>query len=178
MKRQLVLPACLLLLWALTAPVSCADEMTVSEVPDGIKLSCGESKIENKDGGTVDYILKYSDEFTGEYKCVPTNDDSNSDGQKIFVKFRTCDNCVEFDEVSIAGIAVGNLVLTAVIGVAVYLVTSQTSRIGPVSSKKKSSDRQHLVTHEVSSGSSRAPNDHYQPLKARQRDTYDVLARK
>ncbi|KAM6988644.1 T-cell surface glycoprotein CD3 gamma chain [Tautogolabrus adspersus] len=97
-----------------------------------------------------------------------------AEGTKIFVKFRTCDNCIELDTGSIVGIAVGDVVATIVIGVAVYLVASQ-SWIGPITSNKKGSDRQHLVPNEMNS---RDPNDHYQPLKHRsgQKDTYDVLS--
>ncbi|KAM6932294.1 T-cell surface glycoprotein CD3 delta chain, partial [Lycodopsis pacificus] len=87
-----------------------------------------------------------------------------------FVKFRTCDNCIELDTASITGMVVGDVVATIVIGVAVYLVAS-LNRIGPVTSPKKSSDRPRRPPNE----GSRGPNDLYQPLVRGQRDTYDVL---
>ncbi|KAM9359256.1 T-cell surface glycoprotein CD3 gamma chain [Symphorus nematophorus] len=176
MKCQTVLPACLLLLWTLTASVSCQTSdskstpvITVKTVSDGIVLSCGkENKIESENGKTVQ-DLRYRDDNTGEYTCKHGSDFGND--PKIYVKFRTCDNCIELDTSSIVGIVVGNVVATIVIGVAVYLVASQT-RIGPVTSHK-SSDRQHLVQNEMSN---RPTNEHYQVLKPRgQKDTYDVL---
>ncbi|XP_037630439.1 T-cell surface glycoprotein CD3 epsilon chain-like isoform X2 [Sebastes umbrosus] len=171
---KLVLRVCLLLLWTLTAPVSTAGEVKVAEVSDGIKLTCGENyHVKPSEIKTIERTLAYNDENTGEYKCV-SDDEDQTVGSKIFVKFRTCDNCVEFDTTSITGMVVGNVVATIVIGVAVYLIASQT-RTAPTTSNKKSSDRQHLVPIDVSN---RAPNDHYQPLKARQKDTYDVLNRK
>uniref|UniRef100_A0AAQ4QPP2 CD3 gamma/delta subunit Ig-like domain-containing protein n=1 Tax=Gasterosteus aculeatus aculeatus TaxID=481459 RepID=A0AAQ4QPP2_GASAC len=106
-------PACLLLLWALTV-------FEVTDELNGIKLSCF--------NGTLP--LPYEDDNTGEYQC-------GVDGTKIYVKFRTCDNCIELDEGAIAGMVVGNVVATLVIGVAVYLIASQTP-IGAPSAGKKS----------------------------------------
>lgn len=48
-----------------------------------------------------------------------------------------CDNCVELDLVSLTGIAMGNLVATVLIGVAVYLTASH-SRSDVTSSTRKS----------------------------------------
>ncbi|XP_033487909.2 T-cell surface glycoprotein CD3 gamma chain [Epinephelus lanceolatus] len=174
MKCQLIFRAGLLLLWILTASVSCADpEIKVSELSDGIKLSCGDNyKIQSENEVEVTE-LKYKDENTGEYKCVSSDPSSDpTEISKIYVKFRTCDNCVELDEASITGIVVGDVVATIVIGVAVYLIASQ-ARTGPVTSQKKSSDKKHLLPNEMNS--SRHTDDNYQPLKARHRDTYDVL---
>ncbi|XP_041796737.1 T-cell surface glycoprotein CD3 gamma chain-like [Chelmon rostratus] len=176
MKCHRIFPASLLLLWTLTGSVTCNDgspaEMVVKTLSDGIELSCAH-EIRDKNGTALKFLrLPYSDDNTGEYSCVDS--DGNDEDPKIYVKFRSCDNCVELDLASVMGIAVGNVAATIVIGVAVYLLTSQNG-ISPTTSHKKSSDRQHLVPNEVSS---RAPNDHYQPLKHKggQRDTYDVLS--
>ncbi|XP_034724053.1 T-cell surface glycoprotein CD3 gamma chain-like [Etheostoma cragini] len=165
MKCEIVFPACLLLLWTLTASVSCDDsEIKVAVVSNGITLSCGSGTIvDSKNKRNLTQPLIYEDANTGEYEC------SDSD-QKIFVKFRTCDNCIELDVPSIMGIVIGNMAATIVIGVAVYLTASQ-NRIGLVPSHKTSSDRQHILPHDRS----RATNDHYQPLKHRQTETYDQL---
>ncbi|XP_042270590.1 T-cell surface glycoprotein CD3 gamma chain-like [Thunnus maccoyii] len=180
MKCQIILPACLLLLWTLTAFVSCAgeeDKITATQTDEGIKLKCHTdyNAIMKNNKEIPSHVLTYSDENTGEYTCVVKADDpdNNRNGPSIFVKFRTCDNCVELDAASISGIVVGDVVATIVIGVAVYLIASQ-ARTGPMPSHKKSSDRQHLVPNEMPS---RASNDHYQPLKKKsgQKDTYDVL---
>ncbi|XP_041656495.1 T-cell surface glycoprotein CD3 delta chain-like isoform X2 [Cheilinus undulatus] len=157
MKSQIVIPACLLLLWTLAGAEIVPE---VKPAQGGIRLSCGKgNKIEDIKGGppTESLTLSYRDDHTGEYTCVSV----------------TCDNCIELDTGAIVGMAVGNVVATIVVGVAVYLVASQ-SRNGPVTSNKKSSDRQHLVPNEERG---RASNDHYQPLKPKggQKDTYDVL---
>ncbi|XP_073344124.1 T-cell surface glycoprotein CD3 gamma chain-like [Pagrus major] len=174
MKCQSILPACLLLLWTLTVFVSCQEdaEIIVKTVSDGIVLQCKGKKMRSEKDTAVESIpLGYKDDNTGEYTCV-NDDNSDTDLPKIYVKFRSCDNCIELDEGSIIGLAIGNLVATIVIGVAVYLVVSQT-RISPNTSHKKSSDRQHLVSNEMPRGT----NDHYQPLNTRtvQGGQYDVL---
>ncbi|XP_056297208.1 T-cell surface glycoprotein CD3 delta chain-like [Pseudoliparis swirei] len=179
-----VLPACWLLLWTLTAPVGCipgseievseieGSEIEVTETPDGIKLSCTDKyQLQGGDGRSVD-SLDYRDENTGEYRCVRRDGGEEPEGAKIYVKFRTCDNCIELDLASITGIVVGDVVATLLIGVTVYLIAAQ-SRSAAVTALKKSSDRQHLVLNETT----QAPNDHYQTLLGRQRDTYDVLNR-
>lgn len=176
MKSLIAIPACLLLLWTLTGAEVVPE---VKSAPGGIRLSCKDGtkvkKIKDFNGElhNIPLILQYRDSNTGEYTCVL---DDGSEGPKIYVKFRTCDNCIELDEGAIAGMTVGNIVATIVVGVAVYIVASQ-SRSGPVTSNKKSSDRQHLVPNEVRD---RAPNDHYQPLKHKggQKETYDVLTNK
>lgn len=160
MKSHLVVPACLLLLWTLTAGA-----IKVESLSDEIKVSCGTAVNLTKNGHQVGNTLKYKDEHTGEYAC---------NNEKIYVKFRTCDNCVEFDMVTIMGLAIGDVVATIVIGVAVYIIASKT-QIGPTTSVKKSSDRQHLVPNAARGGAS---HDLYQDLKPRQRDTYDELNRR
>ncbi|XP_068441553.1 T-cell surface glycoprotein CD3 gamma chain-like [Clinocottus analis] len=169
-----VVPACWLLLWTLTAPASCNDGSVIEvthTADDEIKLSCsGNYQLRRGNGSNVD-SLEYRDENSGEYECIQTTGGTN--GSKIYVKFRTCDNCVELNAASITGLVVGNVVATIGIGWAVYVVASQT-RIAPVTSHKKRSDRQPLVHNDMS----RAPNDHYQPLNVRQKDEYDVLNRR
>ncbi|KAK5868461.1 hypothetical protein PBY51_009474 [Eleginops maclovinus] len=163
MKSNLVLPACLLVLWTLAAHVKCKEEtaIEVETVSNGIKVTCALNL--TKDGIVVpDNTLTYNDEHTGEYLCSATH---------IYVKFRSCDNCVEFDTATIVGLAVGDVVATIVIGVAVYVVASQT-QIGPTTSVKKRSNRQNRVPNAVRPG---VVNDPYQPLKFRQRDVYDQL---
>ncbi|XP_069003384.1 T-cell surface glycoprotein CD3 gamma chain-like isoform X2 [Embiotoca jacksoni] len=173
MKCHFFLPTCLLLLWTLT--VTAKDpEITVEELENGIKLSCKEGFTIESENGTYEQTrtLTYRDDNTGEYRCKGSLSDVE---HKIYVKFRTCDNCIDLDEVSIAGIVIGEVVATTVIGVAVYLVASQ-AQTGPVTSNKKGSDRQHLVPVDMSRNS----DGHYQPLRRRadQRDMYDVLSPK
>ncbi|KAF7652059.1 hypothetical protein LDENG_00101830 [Lucifuga dentata] len=162
-----------LLLCTLTAFVGCgADEpkpqIKVSKLPDGIKVSCVDASLYvfTRDANFSSLNLPYADENTGEYSCGL---DSRS---KIFVKLRTCDNCIQLDMPSAIGMVIGNLIATAVIGVAVYLVASQS---GNAALSSKNSDRQHLIPND---NSGKAPNDHYQKLLRHkvQKDTYDKLS--
>uniref|UniRef100_UPI0037E9A24E T-cell surface glycoprotein CD3 epsilon chain-like n=1 Tax=Semicossyphus pulcher TaxID=241346 RepID=UPI0037E9A24E len=166
MKCQILFPACLLLLWTLAGAQENA-KIKVTSVSDGIKLSCDGGTMKSPSGFSVE-TLQYKDENSGEYSC-----ERNGESTKIYVKFRTCDNCIQLDTGSIVGLVVGDVLATIVIGVAVYIVASQ-NRTGQKTSNKKSSDRQPLFPSERSN---RAPNDDYQPLKPRggQKDTYDVL---
>ncbi|XP_069547210.1 T-cell surface glycoprotein CD3 gamma chain-like isoform X2 [Brachyistius frenatus] len=173
MKCHFFLPTCLLLLWTLT--VTAKDpEIKVDEFDNGIKLTCKEGFTIKSENGTSGQTrtLTYRDDNTGEYQC---SDSEHGHIHKIYVKFRTCDNCIDLDEVSISGIVIGEVVATTVIGVAVYLIASQ-AQTRPVTSNKKGSDRQHLVPVDMSRNS----DGHYQPLRrqAGQRDMYDVLSPK
>uniref|UniRef100_A0A669B9P9 Uncharacterized protein n=1 Tax=Oreochromis niloticus TaxID=8128 RepID=A0A669B9P9_ORENI len=141
MKNHFALPSCLLLLWTFT-------DITVNELAEGIKVICPDS-YEPKET-----TLEKRDNNTKEYTCTK----SETEKLKIYVKFRSCDNCVELDIMSIAGMVIGNVVATIVIGVGVYLLASQT-RTGPVVSNRKSKSKECLS-----------------PLRrAGQRDTYDEL---
>ncbi|XP_022616240.1 T-cell surface glycoprotein CD3 gamma chain-like [Seriola dumerili] len=191
MKNHLVLPGCLLLLWTLTAFVSSQKEaqktevtVTVTTVSDGIKLSCGDKfVVKDKDNEELGGgHLLYSDDNSGEYACSKKpekqgdTEPSSDELPKIYVKFRSCDNCIELDLTSLMGIVIGDVVATIGIGVGIYLIAGH-AQTGPVqsTSHKKSSDRQHLVP--VEAGRSR--DDHYQRLRHKgQKDTYDVIKNK
>ncbi|XP_043974810.1 T-cell surface glycoprotein CD3 gamma chain-like [Gambusia affinis] len=164
MKYQLVLLS-LLAAISFDKAKGADKEINVQEIADGIELSCGDKGQVQGNGknGTV-LKLEYRDDESGEYSCYS--------GSKIYVKFRTCDNCVELDAPSIVGLAVGDIVATVVVGVAVYLIASQ-ARTGQVKPTKKRSDKQNLIHNE-------APSDpSYQPLTYRRgKDEYDVLNKK
>ncbi|XP_029028364.1 T-cell surface glycoprotein CD3 delta chain-like [Betta splendens] len=145
------------------------DEIEVKKLGDGIELKCNDpnSKLRKTGGEELNQTVKleYKDENSGEYSCTAT------EKQFIYVKFRTCDNCIELDVPSLVGLAVGDLVATAVIAVAVYLIASQAG-VRP-SASNKASDRQRLVPNDMPS---RAPNDHYERLRHKgQKETYDVI---
>uniref|UniRef100_A0AAQ6AD19 CD3 gamma/delta subunit Ig-like domain-containing protein n=1 Tax=Amphiprion ocellaris TaxID=80972 RepID=A0AAQ6AD19_AMPOC len=158
-----------------TALVSITEsqKIQVTDRHDGVRLDCGtEYHIEAPGDEPKDSIeLKNLEDLTEEYTCVKK--DSGEKGSKILVNIRTCDNCIELNKAAIAGLAVGEVLATIVIGVAIYLVASKAGT-GPAPTNKKSSDRQHLVPNEVTN---RPTNDHYQPLRPKggQKDTYDVL---
>ncbi|KAG7479994.1 hypothetical protein JOB18_040574 [Solea senegalensis] len=164
MKCQLVLP--LLLLWTLSGSNG---HITVTTEPGGIRVHCGENTYTTENQTSLE--LPYEDGNSGNYKCENTSVPSLN--EEIYVKFRTCDNCIEFDTGSIAGLVIGNVVATVAIGVAVYLVASLS---GPVKAQKTASGRQHNIV--PNERNSRAPNEHYQRLKFKaggQKDEYDVI---
>lgn len=156
-------------------------KITVTKVSDAIELSCSNGQQIAGNGRQGQKLkLSYDDNNSGEYECLtPPADNEHPDNPgtetvKIYVKFRSCDNCIELDEGSVAGLVVGNVVATIVIGVAVYLVvTVSQTRTPSKTSNKKSSDRQQLI-RDVSP---RPTDEPYQRLnlKGVQRDTYDEL---
>ncbi|XP_068173852.1 T-cell surface glycoprotein CD3 delta chain-like isoform X2 [Antennarius striatus] len=161
-----------LLLWTLTAAaVSRGDEITVKSATNGVDLSCSGGVLRSSRGDAVGH-LTYRDDNSGEYTCEAESGGgaSTGEGPKIYVKFRTCENCIHLDVATIAGLVVGNVVATVVMGVAVYLIASQNR---PIKSHKKSSDKQLLVLNEGGG----ANNEPYQALQPK-RDTYDFLSGK
>ncbi|XP_029923031.1 T-cell surface glycoprotein CD3 gamma chain [Myripristis murdjan] len=156
----------------------CADgdpKFAVKQNADSITLTCPDPKHavfkKEKDLGKSPKI-EYKDENSGEYTCKAPSDEN--DGDKIYVKFRTCDNCVEMDGATIAGMVVGEVLATAMIGWAVYLLASCSRPLSAPAADKKASDRQRLIPHETGG---RAGNDLYQGLRPTQKDEYDVLRR-
>ncbi|XP_018543135.1 LOW QUALITY PROTEIN: T-cell surface glycoprotein CD3 gamma chain [Lates calcarifer] len=181
MKCQVVFPACLLLLWTLAVFVSAQEtpKITTLMTSDGIKLKCGTDGYFKKDGQNHPDILQYNDENSGEYTCWtanPANEDGERKGPKIFVRFRTCDNCIELDIGSVVGMVVGNMVATTVIGVAVYLIASH-GQSGQ--QYKRMHDRPRIDPND-GSGSRGGSSDHYQRLryKGGQKDVYDQINKK
>ncbi|XP_038129315.1 T-cell surface glycoprotein CD3 delta chain-like isoform X1 [Cyprinodon tularosa] len=164
----------LLLLWTLAAfwsgvNMQATGEIDVQNFAEYIELSCKEKNISgNGYESTKRLKLYYRDDNSGEYKCENVGD---KEGEKIFVKLRTCDNCVELDTPSIVGLAVGDVVATIVVGVAVYLIATQ-ARTSQVKPAKKKSDREKLVRNEVQN------DDNYQKLIHRGRSEYDEINKK
>ncbi|KAM9318492.1 T-cell surface glycoprotein CD3 delta chain isoform 2-T2 [Pholidichthys leucotaenia] len=168
MEYKLVLSNWLLLLLTLTAFVSSDDDIEVIDESNGIKLKCTRGNvIPKRNNSTKELKLEYLDENTGEYYCGE-EESQEVPKTKIFVKFRTCDNCVELDLASVVGMVIGDIVATIMVGVGVYLAASQT-RTGLVvpNKKSKSSDKQHLVPQPTDS--------QYQPLRYRSEQPYDQL---
>ncbi|XP_029964923.1 T-cell surface glycoprotein CD3 delta chain [Salarias fasciatus] len=175
MKRLLFSHACVLLLWTWTACVNTGADatITVREVYDGIELTCPTGLTFSKtDKNTLH--LPYKDEKSGEYTCVNATHENSPQDISIYVKFRTCDNCIELDTSSIAGLAIGEVVATAVVGVAVYLFASVV-RSGVATPSSKRSDRLPPRPREPIGASS----DPYQRLNFRSpKDEYDKIHRK
>ncbi|XP_037124532.1 T-cell surface glycoprotein CD3 gamma chain-like [Syngnathus acus] len=167
-----------LVVWTLTEFVWCGEESNldvVKSAPAEITITCGKNKFVSKDGKSeMPLTLKYKDENSGEYACVDQQDQSI--GSRIYVRFRTCDNCVELDWWSISSLAVGDLMATIVLGVGVYLVASRY-HASVVSSQHRNSDRKHLIPSE---NQIRVPNPDYQELShtAGRRQVYDSLNNK
>ncbi|XP_061683289.1 T-cell surface glycoprotein CD3 gamma chain-like [Syngnathoides biaculeatus] len=177
MKGHTVLPS-YFILWTLTEFVRCDEgskvDVVVKPGPGEITILCGQNNNVTKNGEQVTFPLKYKDQNSGEYECVGKDQAGQKTGTKIFVKFRSCENCVELDLVSLSGLAVGNLMATIVLGVAVYLVATQMHD-SVTTSQPKSSDQRHLIPNDPKR---RVRNDEYQELrhKGGHKDIYDTLS--
>ncbi|XP_075871357.1 T-cell surface glycoprotein CD3 gamma chain [Nelusetta ayraudi] len=158
------LPLLLLLLGVMTAAAAQQPTISSKTTSDGIVLTCETGTWTEMKNGNKTLKLTYNDGNTGNYTCT-----SPENKAEIFVKFRTCDNCVELDPQSIAGLVVGSLVATVVIAVGVHLVASPPATAS-VSTNKKRSDKEPLVRNEASQND---PN--YQPLNVKGVQTYDKL---
>ncbi|XP_008306806.1 T-cell surface glycoprotein CD3 delta chain [Cynoglossus semilaevis] len=161
----------LLLLWSLTVS-KVSSEISVKTTQDGIKMTCknNEHHFQGFDKNPLEVL--YKDDQSGEYIC---EDADHSPHSKIFVKFRTCDNCIEFDVGSIAFMVAGEVIAMLAIGVGVHLVASHT---GSAPAQTTSSERKRNVPNDRISGASNEP---YQPLRFRkdaQKDEYDVINRR
>ncbi|XP_072315314.1 T-cell surface glycoprotein CD3 gamma chain-like [Eucyclogobius newberryi] len=167
MKNELLLICSLL--GSLSVLVKCEEEtrdIRVRTSSGGAKVICPVGYGLYKEKTLISNVmLEYNDLNTGEYVCQNTS----TDPVKIFVKFRTCDNCIELDIASVAGLVVGEVVVTFVLGVSVFLIAKhvQTSTTAP---NKKGSDKQRLVQHEESND-----DDNYQRLRPGIKDVYDKL---
>ncbi|XP_064158631.1 T-cell surface glycoprotein CD3 delta chain-like isoform X2 [Anguilla rostrata] len=141
-------------------------QITTDDAGEGVKLTCknakkwiiGRKEILNQ----TEIVLEYKDDSSGEYTCQ-----TDDDNVKILVKFRTCDNCVDLDVGTVAGIVVGEVIATALIGVAVYLLASQPQ--GKVYRQaNKASDRQNLIQNQQNDST-------YQPLSHGNASEYSQL---
>lgn len=172
MKLTSLVPACVLLLWTLPETTA-SDEITVASTDGGIRLSCKEGAnfhVGDKQERHLD--VPFKDESTGKYECI----DNKNGNMSIFVKFRTCDNCIELSPTTIIGIAIGDAVATLLLGLAVYLVASQA---GPGPSYRKNGLSSGPERPQPPDGRRGASNDPYQRLRFKngaQKDTYDVIS--
>ncbi|XP_041920497.1 T-cell surface glycoprotein CD3 gamma chain-like [Alosa sapidissima] len=151
-------------------------EFSITPVTDGegIKLTCkgGHKWISNKNGLQTEHNgttlkLPYQDDSSGEYECFKAEDtDPENSLGSYHVKFRTCENCIELDAAALAGIIVGNVVASILIGVAVYFISTQSNGPSfPSNKASKESDRRNLISNDQT----------YQQLAPHGRDDYDVL---
>ncbi|KAJ8403728.1 hypothetical protein AAFF_G00345960 [Aldrovandia affinis] len=86
---------------------------------------------------------------------------------KIYVKFRTCDNCIDLEAGTLAGIIVGEVMATALIGVAVYLLASHPQG-KTYRQSNNASDRQNLIPNQQNDTT-------YQPLSHGHSSEYSHL---
>ncbi|XP_064856312.1 T-cell surface glycoprotein CD3 delta chain-like [Oncorhynchus nerka] len=166
-----ILLAHLLVIWTMTVAEDTVPKLKIKvdeSSSDKIKLSCpGGFHFQNTN--ETDRTLEYKDENTNEYVCEkdPVSEvDQVKDQVKIYVKFRTCDNCVELDTTAAVGMVVGDLVATVLIGVAVYSIASQPK--ATLITGKKTSSKMGLINNEASANED--PIGNYQPLNKRRMD--------
>ncbi|XP_076833044.1 T-cell surface glycoprotein CD3 delta chain [Brachyhypopomus gauderio] len=131
--------------------------IAVHKTSSGVKLECKGGTWNVKEKTDTFLNLEYRDENSGEKTCMEKN--------KIFVKFRTCDNCIELDVISIVGIIVGNILATFLIGLAVYSLSAQPRNKSM--SGNKASDKKALLPN--------GENDTYQQLASGQISEYSAL---
>ncbi|XP_053308628.1 T-cell surface glycoprotein CD3 gamma chain-like [Spea bombifrons] len=98
------------------------------------------------------------DDPRGLYTC-----ESSAGTYQIEVYVRMCQNCVELDSGTIAGFLVADVIMIALIAVAVYCVAGTEAR-----RPARASDKQSLIPNETL----------YQPLRDRQDDQYSQLNRR
>ncbi|XP_062409174.1 T-cell surface glycoprotein CD3 delta chain-like [Sardina pilchardus] len=151
-----------------------AFSITAQKDKEGVKLTCTKGNHWKHNGvyynDTATISLEYQDDKSGEYECFSTpvdDDDVAADSLGTYhVRFRTCDSCIQLDAPALAGIVVGNVVATVLIGVAVYFISTQSKGSSLPSNKaSKESDRRNLISNDQT----------YQPLGPHGRDDYDVL---
>ncbi|XP_058866222.1 T-cell surface glycoprotein CD3 delta chain-like isoform X2 [Acipenser ruthenus] len=132
-----------------------------SEGEEIIKLRCENGNWVNNNNSLL--ILKNEDTNSKEYVCQ--KDDKKN--HTIYVKFRTCNNCIKLEAGTVAGIVVGDVIATVLIAVAVYCVSSQQKSGAYISNK--ASDRQNLLMNDGN-------NMVYEPLRERDDGAYSKLA--
>uniref|UniRef100_A0A4W5M5Z5 Uncharacterized protein n=1 Tax=Hucho hucho TaxID=62062 RepID=A0A4W5M5Z5_9TELE len=156
-----VLLAHLLVIWTITVAEDSKLKIKVEESSsDKIIVSCLDG-FHFLNTNETTRTLEYKDENTNEYVC------ENGEQQlKIYVKFRTCDNCIELDITAAVGMVVGDLVATVLIGVAVYSIASQPK--ATLTTGKKTSSKMGLIRNEASANVD--PTSQYQPLNKRHMD--------
>ncbi|KAJ7990226.1 hypothetical protein DPEC_G00298110 [Dallia pectoralis] len=157
------LPASLLTVWTMAVFIGCQTEpkIKVSEGPNEITLSCENGGFDGNEN-IKEKKLKYKDEHSREYVCS-----KDSKKSTIYVKFRTCDNCIEVDTAAAVGMLMGELVATILIGVAVYQIASKPR--GTLASGKKASSQMVLLQNEANAQSD--TGGHYQRLNKRRQES-------
>ncbi|XP_055752263.1 T-cell surface glycoprotein CD3 delta chain-like [Salvelinus fontinalis] len=158
-----ILLAHLLVIWTMTVAEDTVPKLIieVKELSsDKITVSCLDG-YQFPSTNTTTQTLEYKDENTKEYVCK--KDDVQA---KIYVKFRSCDNCIELDTTAAVGMVVGDLVATVLIGVAVYSIASQPK--AKLITGKKTSSKMGLINNEASANED--PIGNYQPLNKRRMD--------
>ncbi|KAM9217164.1 T-cell surface glycoprotein CD3 gamma chain-like isoform 2-T2 [Leptosomus discolor] len=116
-----------------------------------------------KDGNSVGNTTQLDlgavyDDPRGVYTCKT---ESGTEGRRLQVYYRMCQNCIEVDAPTISGIVIADVVATIFLAVAVYCITGQDK--GRMS---RASDRQNLIANEQL----------YQPLGERDDGQYSRLA--
>ncbi|KAJ1189983.1 hypothetical protein NDU88_006724 [Pleurodeles waltl] len=133
------------------------------------------SIVEKKDGNspptpkrndeTGEYELeKYEEKNNGEYLCV-----EGRKSYRLYLKAKVCERCIDMDFWTVAGIVVGDLLVTAGVVILVYFWAKGRKRnpgtgAAPARRTKDTKERPPPV-----------PNPDYEPIRKGQRDVYDGL---
>ncbi|XP_004585177.2 T-cell surface glycoprotein CD3 delta chain [Ochotona princeps] len=123
-----------LVLFVLLSQV-CSFKINVEEMEDSVFLLCNTSfnQIEGTEGTLMEdnkrlNLGKRILDPRGKYSC--RQDDPASDGYILQVYYRMCQNCVELDSATLAGIIITDIIATLLLALGVYCFSGhETGRI-------------------------------------------------
>uniref|UniRef100_A0A9J8DLW0 Uncharacterized protein n=1 Tax=Cyprinus carpio carpio TaxID=630221 RepID=A0A9J8DLW0_CYPCA len=127
-------------------------------------LTCKNGKFGDKDSIKMNY------DNSGVHQCKPENDEECTDATcaTALIKILSSENLIQLDSMALVSVIVGDILVTALIGWAIYIVCAQPTARGGYQGNK-ASDRQALINNHAPSG-----GDTYQPLNTRT-DEYSTL---
>ncbi|KAL7849436.1 hypothetical protein SRHO_G00210590 [Serrasalmus rhombeus] len=130
---------------------------------DSAELKCDKGKWQ-KENIEETLTVQYTED-RNEVETCKEDVEGSEISRQILVRVRTCENCIEMNIAAITAIAIGNILATILIGVAVYSLTAQPK--GKSFSGNKASDKEHLIRN--------GDGDTYQPLAPGQKSEYQTL---
>ncbi|XP_078538381.1 T-cell surface glycoprotein CD3 epsilon chain [Lissotriton helveticus] len=120
-------------------------------------------KMTNPDTGEHE-LKKYEEDNNGEYLC-----EVQTQNYRLYLKAKVCERCIDMEFWTVAGIVVGDLLITVGVVILVYFWAKgrkQSPGAGgaPARRTKDTKERPPPV-----------PNPDYEPIRKGQRDVYDGL---
>nr|XP_015193109.1 PREDICTED: T-cell surface glycoprotein CD3 epsilon chain-like [Lepisosteus oculatus] len=143
--------------WKTSVTLSCPED---SDSPDSYTWKKDGNKKDNKDQNYR--IENFSSNDEGLYSCIP----ESKSAYYIYVKGKVCENCYELEIQTVAGLILGDLLVTGGVVIIVYYWAQRKSGSAPLApaSRPGRPDRPPPV-----------PNPDYEPLRAGAQDFYSGL---